>query len=77
MYPILNVFVIMMMMMMAVTSMMCSKCTDNADLLSWIEFKHTNHFRLMIPLFDMIQTVLKSVPANFIMLIPVVMWSKM
>ena len=32
-YPILNVFVIMM-MVMAVTSMMCSKCADNTDLLS-------------------------------------------
>lgn len=75
-YPILNVFVIMM-MVMAVTSMMCSKCADNTDLLSQIEFKHTNHFRLMIPLFDMIQTVLKSVPAIFTMQIPVVVWPKM
>jgi len=65
-----------MMMVMAVT-IMCSKCTDNTDLLSWIEFRHTNRFRLMIPLFGMIQTVLKSVPANFTMLIPVVVWSKM
>ena len=31
----------------------------------------------MIPLFDMIQTVLKSVPANFTMQIPVVVWPKM
>jgi hypothetical protein len=31
----------------------------------------------MIPLFDMIQAVLKSVPANFTMLIPVVVWPKM
>jgi len=72
-YPVLSVFVIMM-MVMAVTIMMCSKCTDNTDLLSWIEFKHTDRFRLMI---DMIQTVLKSVPANFTMPIPVVMWLKM
>ena len=35
------------------------------------------HFRLMIPLFDMIQTVMKSVPANFTMPIPVVVWPKM
>ena len=75
-YPILSVFVTMM-MVMAVTIMMCSKGTDNTDLLSWIEFKHTNRFRLMIPMFDMIQTVLKSVPANFTMPIPVVVWPKM
>jgi hypothetical protein len=37
-YPILNVFVIMM-MVMTVKIMMCSKCTDNADLLSWMEFR--------------------------------------
>jgi hypothetical protein len=31
----------------------------------------------MIPLLDMIQTVLKSVAANFTMPIPVVVWPKM
>jgi hypothetical protein len=75
-YPILSVVVIMM-LVMTLTNLMCSKCADNTDRLSWIEFKHTNCFRLMISLFDMIQTVLKSVPANFTMPISVVVWPKM
>jgi hypothetical protein len=42
-----------MMMVMTVTITFYLEYTASTDCLSWIEFKHTNSFRLMIPMFDM------------------------